>query len=104
MSEALSTLKGLNVAAVGISPDSPKRQKRFDQKFNLGFPLLADEDRAVADAFGALGYKTVGGEQKQAIIRSSFLIDESGQLLAAWYRVKPEDTVPTALEVLHRNS
>ena len=80
MSEALPTLKELNVAAVGISPDSPKRQKNFDLKYNLGFPLLSDEDRAVADAFGVLSVKTVKGVKKPAIIRSSFLIDESGRI------------------------
>ena len=100
VSEAMPDFKKLKVAAVGISPDKPASQKKFDEKYNLGFPLLSDVDKAVARKFGALGMKNVRGVKKEGIIRSSFLIDEKGVVLGAWYKVKPEDTVPKALEVL----
>jgi peroxiredoxin Q/BCP len=54
----------------------------------------------VAEAFGAWGEKKVSGKLKQGIIRSSFLIDEQGKIIDAWYKVKPDDTVPKALEAL----
>ncbi len=90
----------LGVATIGISPDTPDKQKKFDDKHNLRFPLLSDEDHRVAAAFGAWGPKTVRGQKKEGIFRSSFLIDEQGKILGAWYKVKPEDTVPKALEVI----
>ena len=98
--EALPNLGKLGVRAVGISPDSPSKQKKFDDKFELGFPLLADEDNTVARAFGAFGPKTVRGQKKEGIIRSSFLIDETQKIIGAWYKVKPEDTVPKAMSAL----
>ena len=54
----------------------------------------------MARKYGALGMKNVRGVKKEGIVRSSFLIDEAGKLLGVWYKVKPEDTVPKALEAL----
>ena len=98
VSEALPKLGKLKTAAVGISPDAPQKQKNFDSKFNLGFPLLCDEDNKVAKAYGAWGTKKSFGKTREGIIRSSFLIDEKGRIVEAWYKVKPDDTVPKALE------
>jgi peroxiredoxin Q/BCP len=92
--ESRHELEGLKIAAVGISPDPPERQKKFAQKYNLAFPLLADADRAVAQAYGAWGEKTMYGKTTQGIIRSAFLVDEAGKIINAWYKIKPEDTVP----------
>ncbi len=100
VSDALPDFGKLDVAVVGISPDKPAAQKKFDEKYNLGFPLLSDIDRKIAGKYGALGLKNVRGVKKEGIIRSSFLIDEEGRLLNAWYKIKPEDTVPGALEAL----
>jgi thioredoxin-dependent peroxiredoxin len=87
----------LGVDAVGISPDEPEEQMAFDRKFSLGFPLLSDPDHAVAEAWGAWGQRKSGSE---GIIRSSFLIGGDGKIVGAWYRVKPEDTVPLAQSAL----
>ena len=62
------------------------------------FPLLCDEDNKVAKAYGAWGTKKSFGKTREGIIRSSFLIDEKGRIVEAWYKVKPDDTVPKALE------
>jgi peroxiredoxin Q/BCP len=86
----------LGVAAVAISPDEPARQKKFDTKYGLGFPLLSDADHAVAEAYGVWGEKSMYGKKVKGIIRSSFLIEESGKIIQAWYKVKPEETVPQA--------
>ena len=91
---------GLGVDVVGISPDEPSKQLAFDQKYSLGFPLLADTDHAVAEAWGAWGEKTYKGETYLGIIRSSFLVDEDGRIERAWYKVKPENTVPEAQAAL----
>jgi thioredoxin-dependent peroxiredoxin len=91
---------GLGVDVVGISPDEPTKQLAFDEKYSLGFPLLADTDHAVADAWGTWGEKTYKGETYMGIIRSSFLIDENGHIEQAWYKVKAENTVPEAQAAL----
>ena len=90
-------LRDASIAAVGISPDQPSAQKRFDQKYALGFPLLSDASHAVAEAYGAWGEKNSNGRTVMGIIRTSFLIDEEGKVREAWYKVKPEDTVPNVV-------
>jgi peroxiredoxin Q/BCP len=89
-----------DVAAVGISPDTPASQKKFDGKHHLGFPLLSDPDHKVAQAYGAWGRKFMYGKTHEGIIRSSFLIDEKGKVLQVSYKVRPEDTVPNAKQAL----
>ena len=98
--DARQDMKKLNVDVLGLSPDTPADQKKFDVKFSLGFPLLADTDHAVAEAYGVWGEKNNYGKVSMGIIRSSFLIDEAGAVQRAWYKVKPEETVPKAREAL----
>jgi peroxiredoxin Q/BCP len=88
------------VAVAGISPDTTDRQRKFDEKYELGFPLLADEDHAVATAYGVWGKKSMYGRTFEGIKRSAFLIDERGKVLQAWYGVSPKDTVPNAEHAL----
>lgn len=98
--DARKDLSRKKVAAVGISPDAPDAQKKFDKKFSLGFPLLSDPDHEVAQAYGAWGQKVLFGRTIVGIVRSSFLIDERGRIAAAWYRVPAKRTVAKALEAL----
>lgn len=100
VSEARPDFADAGVDVVGISPDPPAKQKKFDDKYELGFPLLADEDHAVADAFGVWGVKKNYGREYEGIIRSSFLVDEEGRIEQAWYKVSPKDTVPKAKDAL----
>jgi peroxiredoxin Q/BCP len=93
-------LAALGLDVVGISPDAPPKQLRFDQKYHLGFPLLADEDHGVAEAYGTWVERERNGRRSMGILRSSFLIDEGGRIERAWYGVKPEDTVPNAVGAL----
>src|SRR5918995_2331633 len=81
---------------LGISPDKPAKQKKFDDKYSLGFPLLADEDHAVAESYGAWGERSMYGRTYMGIIRSAFLVDEQGKLAEAWPKISPKDT-PTKL-------
>lgn len=96
----LQELAGLGLDVVGISPDEPEAQLAFDRKFSFGFPLLADTDHAVAEAWGTWGEKNVYGKAVIGMTRSSFLIDEHGAVARAWYRVKPDQTVPKAKAAL----
>jgi peroxiredoxin Q/BCP len=100
--DSRADLKKAGVDYVGISPDPQKKQQKFDEKYGLDFPLLSDEDHKVADAYGAWGEKSMYGKKYEGIIRSSFLVDENGRVLGAWYGVKPEDTVPNAIAMLKK--
>jgi peroxiredoxin Q/BCP len=98
--DASAGLRAKKVAVLGISPDDSAAQKKFDEKFGLAFPLLADVDHAVAEAYGVWAEKNLYGKKSMGILRSSFLVGEDGKIAAAWYRVKPEETIPKAQEAL----
>jgi peroxiredoxin Q/BCP len=85
---------------LGVSPDGEDIQKKFYTKHSLAFPLLSDPDHKVAELYGAWGEKKMYGKFFMGIVRSSFLIDEAGKILDAWYKIKPENTVPEAMKVL----
>ena len=89
-----------DTAIIGISPDAPAKQLKWDTKHGLGYPLLADEDHAVAEAYGVWGEKSMYGKKYMGIIRSAFLVGADGRLEAAWYKISPKDTPTKLLAVL----
>jgi thioredoxin-dependent peroxiredoxin len=89
-----------DVAIVGISPDPSTKQKKFDTKYGLGFPLLADVEHTVAEAYGVWKEKSMYGRKYMGIERSAFLIDAAGRIERAWYKVSPKDTPTVLLEAL----
>jgi peroxiredoxin Q/BCP len=89
-----------DTAIIGISPDKPAAQKKFDTKHGLGFTLLADEDHGVAEAYGAWGEKSMYGKKFMGIVRSAFLIDENGKVEQAWPKISPKDTPTNLLKAL----
>ena len=97
----LSAIKDdVDVQILGISPDEPAKQKRFDDKYSLGFPLLSDPEHKVADKYGAWGEKSMYGRKYQGIIRSAFLIDEQGKIAEAWPKISPKNTPKFLLKAL----
>jgi peroxiredoxin Q/BCP len=89
-----------DTAVLGISPDPPARQAKFDTKYSLGFPLLSDEDHAVAEAYGVWGEKSMYGKKYMGIVRSAFLVDGKGKVEEAWYKISPANTSANLLESL----
>jgi peroxiredoxin Q/BCP len=84
----------------GISPDPVKKVKRFDDKYELGFPLLADADHAVAEAYGTWVEKKLYGRTYMGVARTTFVIDAEGRIAAVLENVKPkthDDDVLAAL-------
>lgn len=98
--DASGDIEKLGAVVLGVSPDPPDRQKKFDQKYSLGFPLLSDPDHRVAEAYGAWGKKSSFGKKYEGIIRSAFAIDEQGKVTGAFHKVSPKDTVPETLAAL----
>jgi thioredoxin-dependent peroxiredoxin len=76
---------------LGISPDPVKKIAAFDQKYGLGFPLLADEDHAVAEAYGVWVQKSMYGRTYMGIERSTFVIGPDGVIRDVFRRVKPAE-------------
>ena len=89
-----------NIVVLGISPDTPETQKKFDDKHHLGFTLLSDSDHTVAEAYGVWGEKKMYGKTFMGIVRSSFLIGDNGKIENAWYKISPKNTVPELMKVL----
>lgn len=89
-----------NTQILGISPDPSEKQKKFDDKYSLGFPLLADTEHEVADAYGVWGEKSMYGKTYMGITRSAFLVDEKGNLEKVWYKISPDDTPKNLLKAL----
>jgi peroxiredoxin Q/BCP len=98
--DALKELGNRNIAVIGISPDTPSTQKKFDDKYNLGFPLLSDPDHKAAEDFGVWGEKKMYGKSFMGIVRSSFLIDKNGCIENVWYKISPNNTISELMKVL----
>jgi peroxiredoxin Q/BCP len=97
----LPRLDALDAVVLGVSPDPVKSHARFREKHDLNFPLLADEDHEVSEAYGVWVEKSMYGRTYMGIERSTFLIDEEGVVVEAWRKVRPKghaDKVVAALE------
>jgi peroxiredoxin Q/BCP len=80
-----------NYALLGVSADSAKRQENFKQKHELPFPLIADEDKSLINAFGVWGPKKFMGKEYEGIHRKTFIIDENGVIENIIEKVKTKD-------------
>ncbi|OIH82241.1 peroxiredoxin [Arthrobacter sp. UCD-GKA] len=86
--DSLESLASAGYQVVGISPDAPAKLAKFTEKEELTFPLLADEDHAVAAAYGAWGEKKNYGRTYEGLIRSTIVVDENGIVEVAQYNVR----------------
>ena len=89
--DALPRFDGLNAVVLGISPDSVKSHQKFKEKFQLPYPLVVDEDHAIAERYGVWGEKSMYGRKYWGILRTTFVIDKSGKVAKVFEKVKPED-------------
>jgi peroxiredoxin Q/BCP len=86
--DSLASLQSSGYQVVGISPDGPAKLAKFRERDALTFPLVSDPDNAVLTAYGAYGEKQNYGRTYQGVIRSTFVIDESGKIEHVFYNVK----------------
>jgi peroxiredoxin Q/BCP len=98
--DQLPRFDGVAAVILGVSPDSVASHRRFREKYGLNFPLLADEDHAVAEAYGVWKEKSNYGRKYMGIERSTFLIDEAGVVVEAWRKVKPQGHADLVAEAL----
>lgn len=95
-----SSVEALDVALFGISPDSVASHAKFRAKHDLPFPLLVDEDHAIAEAYGTWVEKSMYGKRYMGVERSTFLIGEDGRIEAIWRKVKPAEHLGLVLAAL----
>ena len=83
-----------------MSCDSVASHQKFIEKYELPFPLLADEDHAVAEKYGVWVEKNMYGKKSMGIQRATFLIDKEGKIAASWPRVKVDGHVDAVAEAV----
>jgi len=85
---------------LGVSPDTPQAQKKFADKFDLPFTLLADADKKVAAAFGVIKEKNMYGKKVMGVARTTFIIGPEGKIEHIFEKVKPEGHADEVLAYL----
>jgi thioredoxin-dependent peroxiredoxin len=95
-----SAYQEAGVDILGVSPDSPESHRKFKEKYQLPFTLLADEGHKTADSYGVWGPKKFMGKSYEGVLRTTFLIDEQGQIIKVYENVKPAEHSAEILEDL----
>jgi peroxiredoxin Q/BCP len=85
---------------LGVSPDSVATHKKWKAKLPLPFPLLADEDHAVSEAYGTWGEKSMYGKKYMGMLRTTYIIDGAGKISHLFEKVKPKGHAALVLEAL----
>ena len=98
--DAMPAIRERDAVVLGISPDPVRSHEKFRDKYELNFPLLADEDHAVALAYGAWGKKKLYGREYEGILRSTFVIDADGRIDKVFRRVRPAESATQVLAEL----
>ena len=93
-------VQALDVVLFGISPDSPASHAKFRAKFDLPYPLLADEGHAVAEAYGVWVEKSMYGKKYMGVERSTFVIGPDGRLEHVLHKVKPGEHLELIVKTL----
>jgi thioredoxin-dependent peroxiredoxin len=98
--DAIASYQKLDVPVFGISPDPVKEVTKFAKKFDLNFPLLADEDHAVCEAFGVWAEKSMYGKKYMGANRTTFIVGPDGKIIHIFEKVKPDGHDKQVLEYL----
>ncbi len=92
----------LDAVIVGVSPDSPKKHRNFIEKKKLGITLLADEDKELCTSYGVWQLKKFMGREYMGVVRSTFIINPDGKIVALWEKVKVKGHVEEVREKLRQ--
>jgi peroxiredoxin Q/BCP len=94
-----SLLKKEGFVVLGVSPDEPKKHKKFEAKYNLPFTLIADPDHTIIDKYGVWGLKKLYGREYMGLHRTTFLIDEKGVIKKIFLKPKSKQHTEEILKV-----
>lgn len=95
--DSFASFKDLGMAVVGVSPDTAESHTAFAKKYDLPYPILADQDMKIINAYGAYGKKNVYGHEKMGVFRMSYLIDPQGKVAKVYKRAMAETHARTVL-------
>jgi peroxiredoxin Q/BCP len=95
-----SAYEKANVVILGVSPNDVSSHAKFKKKFDLPFPLLADEGHAVCDLYGVWGPKKMMGREYEGVLRTTFLIDAAGNIIKVFEKVRPAEHSEEVLSAL----
>ncbi len=95
-----SAYEKAGIVVLGVSPDDVQSHVKFKQKFQLPFPLLADEDHKVCDLYQVWGPKKFMGREYQGVLRTTFLINENGKIVNVFENVRPAEHSTEVLSAL----
>lgn len=98
--ENLAALQALDTAVVGISRDSVKSHQKFADKYGLKFPLISDKESVICQAFGVIKEKNMFGKIGFGIERSTFVMDQEGNILQEWRKVKVAEHVEAVITAI----
>ncbi|MUM16248.1 thioredoxin-dependent thiol peroxidase [Mycobacterium sp. CBMA271] len=98
--DSLAELNGAGLDVIGISPDKPEKLAKFREHDGVNFPLLSDPDKTTLTAYGAFGEKKLYGKIVVGVIRSTFVVDEKGNIEVAQYNVKAAHTTTKIQKIL----
>jgi len=98
--DASTQLEELGAVVLGVSPDEVQSHVKFRDKYSLNFPLLADPEHALAEAYGAWREKNMYGKKSMGVQRSTYLIDGEGKIVKVWKKVSVDGHDAQVLEAL----
>jgi peroxiredoxin Q/BCP len=98
--DSWAAVRRAGAVVLGVSPDGIASHQKFKRKYELPFTLLADEDHAVAEAYGAWGEKSMYGRKYQGILRTTFVIGTDGRIEKVFQKVKPKGHAAEVLAAL----
>ena len=98
--DGIAGFKKKGTAVIGISPDKPSAQAKFKEKYDLPFTLLADQDKAAAEAYGVYQEKNMYGKKVMGIVRTTFVIGPDGRIEQIYNKVKAAGHAAAVLEKL----
>jgi peroxiredoxin Q/BCP len=101
--DALPRIEEHGAVVLGVSPDPVSSHERFKAKYDLNFPLLADEDHSVSEAYGVWKEKSMYGRKYMGIERSTFVLDEDGRVATAMRKVKAKGNADAVAQLLERS-
>ena len=100
--DSYKKLQKTGAILLGISPDTPKAQKKFEEKFDLPFTLLGDAEKKVANLYGVYKEKNMYGKKVMGVARTTFIIGPEGKIKRVFNKVKPEGHADEVLAELKK--
>jgi len=99
--DGFNEIKKRGAIILGVSTDSVESHKKFKNKFDLNFPLLADSEKKIVEAYGTWKEKSMYGKKYMGIERTTFIIDEQGKISHIFPKVKVQEHYDEVLEALN---